>query len=319
MNIIIVSKNGQNAKSISLSSLFVYMLSSISFVSLIACLFYIYISNINNLPEQSANSLAVIKTVQEQQIKISDLQNSIDKFKANADNKQENFILKLAQMQSKLINLDNLGKKIVKLNKLNPEEFNFDKSYAIGGPTTSVQDVTNSDMEQRFSEISKELLTKSEQLYAIEALFNEKLYTNNVTPAGRPAEKSWISSYLGKRKDPFTGKQSRHKGIDVAAKANSNVIATAAGIVSWANKRSGYGNLVEINHGNGIVTRYGHCKSILVSVGQKVNQGEAIAILGSTGRSTGPHVHYEVLNKGVKINPIRYVRKKRVPSSSAIL
>jgi len=316
MNIIIVSKNGQNAKSFSLSLLFVLIISSIV---LLSSLFYIYISQQTTIPLQSNthlqsnNNLAVLKTIKEQKLEIKNLQDEINSLQVKAIHQQETTVLKLAQMQSKLIFLDDLGSKIVKVTNLNPKEFNFDQPLSIGGPSAT-ENNEQIDIEQRFSEITKELQVKSHQLSAIKALYDEKFYKDAVTPTGRPAEKSWISSYFGKRKDPFTGKKTQHRGIDIAAKANSKVLATASGIVSWASNRTGYGNLVEIKHGNGMVTRYGHCKKILVSVGQKINQGDKIATIGSTGRSTGPHIHYEVLHNGIKINPLKYVRNKRNPS-----
>ncbi len=102
-----------------------------------------------------------------------------------------------------------------------------------------------------------------------------------------------------------------HKGIDFAGEMGSDVVATAAGVVTWAGKRYGYGQLVEINHGNGLSTRYGHCKEILVKVGDKVERSETIELMGSSGRSTGPHVHYEVLRDGRQINPTKFVQASR--------
>ena len=101
-----------------------------------------------------------------------------------------------------------------------------------------------------------------------------------------------------------------HKGIDFAAKEGTNVVATASGVVTWAGKMFGYGELVEIDHGNGLRTRYGHNKSLLVTVGDVITKGENIAKMGSTGRSTGPHVHYEVLRGGQQIDPLKYVYRK---------
>ena len=102
-----------------------------------------------------------------------------------------------------------------------------------------------------------------------------------------------------------------HKGMDFAGQMDSDVVATAAGVVTWAGKRYGYGNLIEINHGNGYSTRYGHCHKVLVKVGDTVKPGQKIALMGSTGRSTGPHVHYEVLKNGRQINPANFVRASR--------
>jgi len=125
--------------------------------------------------------------------------------------------------------------------------------------------------------------------------------------AGRPVSKGWLSSYYGIRKDPFNGRPAMHKGVDFAGKTGSGVIATGAGIVTWSGVRSGYGNLVEIDHGNGLRTRYGHAASLNVEVGDVVTKGQVVALMGSTGRSTGAHVHYEVLKNGQQIDPLPFV------------
>ncbi|MFK5985026.1 MAG: M23 family metallopeptidase [Pseudomonadota bacterium] len=310
MNIIIVGKNGQNAKNISLIGIILLMLSPLLIIAFIFLLYPLIVSN----STYSSDNQEVLQLLKKQQDQINNLTGEIQQQKNNV-------ILKLAQMQSGLIKLDSLGKKLVKVARLKTSEFDFSKKNSMGGPVDK-KSTKNSDhkriiaineinIDQRLSEILRELSLKSQQLYLIEALYDNKLYRESVTPQGKPTKKGWISSFYGIRKDPFTGKNSQHNGIDVAAKANSRVIATATGIVSWSGKRSGYGNLVEINHGNGLFTRYGHCNKLLVEVGQRVEQGDAIATIGSTGRSTGPHIHYEVLKNNVKINPIKYVRKKR--------
>ena len=128
--------------------------------------------------------------------------------------------------------------------------------------------------------------------------------------SGRPITKGWLSSYFGLRKDPFNGRPSMHKGIDFAGKEDGEIIATASGVVSWADDRYGYGLLIEINHGDGLKTRYGHNKQLLVKVGDVVGKGQIIARMGSTGRSTGPHVHYEILRNNRQIDPKKYVYRK---------
>jgi murein DD-endopeptidase MepM/ murein hydrolase activator NlpD len=129
-------------------------------------------------------------------------------------------------------------------------------------------------------------------------------------PTGRPVESGWISSGYGRRSDPITGKRTLHEGVDFAGKSGSDILAVASGVVVFAGEKSGYGRLVEIDHGNGLSTRYGHNSKLLVQEGEVVKQGQTIALLGSTGRSTGPHVHFEVLRGGRHVNPARYLRSK---------
>ncbi|MFC3092708.1 M23 family peptidase [Alteromonas sediminis] len=149
---------------------------------------------------------------------------------------------------------------------------------------------------------------KQKQLALLEKLVAGHHIDTQVALSGRPIQKGWLSSYYGMRNDPFTGKPAMHKGLDFAAKAGSAVVATGAGLVTWSGERFGYGNLVEINHGNGIVTRYGHNSDITVKVGDVVTKGQTIATVGSTGRSTGAHVHYEVIKNGQQVDPLAYLR-----------
>ena len=128
-----------------------------------------------------------------------------------------------------------------------------------------------------------------------------------IHPEGRPVTTGYISSYFGERADPFDGREAFHKGVDFAGALGSDVVAVAAGVVTWAGERSGYGKLIEINHGDGYATRYAHNSRTLVSVGQTVKRGEAVALMGSTGHSTGPHVHFEVLHNGRQVDPLSFI------------
>ena len=128
-----------------------------------------------------------------------------------------------------------------------------------------------------------------------------------ILPSGPAVQRGLVSSKFGQRIDPFTGKREMHKGIDIAGKEGAQILAVADGIVIWSGERKGYGNLVEIDHGTGYVTRYGHSKQQLVEYGDTVRKGQAIALIGSTGRSTGPHVHVEVMKDGMYVNPAKYL------------
>ena len=147
------------------------------------------------------------------------------------------------------------------------------------------------------------------QLDMLQALLSNRQLQNDVFLSGRPIAKGWMSSPYGQRKDPFTGQQMWHQGVDFAGKLGSDVVAVAGGVVTWSGDRYGYGDMVEINHGGGYSTRYAHNKENLVKVGDIVKKGQVVALMGSSGRSTGPHVHYEVYKNGRPVDPASYVRR----------
>jgi len=218
----------------------------------------------------------------------------------------------LGKMQARVIRLDALGRRLTKIAKLDKGEFDFDKTPAQGGPVTSeaLQAVEVPDFLNQLKELSLQLDSRVEQLSVLETMMMSNQLQKDVLPKGRPISKGWMSSYYGMRTDPFSGKREHHKGVDFAGKEGSHVNTVAAGVVTWAAERYGYGNMVEVTHGNGYSTRYGHNKKILVKVGDKVAKGDELALMGSTGRSTGPHVHFEVLKNGRNVNPAKYVNAR---------
>ncbi len=218
--------------------------------------------------------------------------------------------LSLGQMQAHIIRLDALGQRLVEMAGLDSSEFDFTSPPAVGGPEGpgALQSNTVGDFLGAMDAIARQLEDREQKLGVLQNLMMNRRLQAEVEPTGRPIERGWISSYFGRRTDPITGKKAFHEGIDFAGKRGSEVVAVAAGVVTWSGKRHGYGNLVEINHGGGLVTRYGHNQKNLVKVGDKVEKGQIIARMGSTGRSTGPHVHFEVLRDGKPVNPIKYVQ-----------
>lgn len=227
----------------------------------------------------------------------------------NAERNMNALSQQLGKMQARVIRLDAIGQRLTKMAKLDKGEFDFDKEPAVGGPESSdgLQSASVPDFMQQFDELSRQLDNRSEQLSVLESMLMSRNLQEQVLPAGRPIRKGWISSYYGMRTDPFSGKREHHGGVDLAGKEGSKVISVASGVVTWAADRYGYGNLVEVNHGNGYVTRYGHNKKIMVKEGDKVNKGDDLALMGSTGRSTGPHVHFEVLYNGRSQDPVKYI------------
>jgi len=217
--------------------------------------------------------------------------------------------LRLGRMQAEILRLDALGARLVTLAELDTTEFDFDIAPPVGGPQDmmSVSSTTVPDFIGMIEALDATVADREEKLDLLEQLLLNRHLHERIIPSGRAVENGLLSSKYGKRIDPFSGKQELHKGIDIAGKEGTDILAVGDGIVTWSGERSGYGNLVEINHGNGYVTRYGHNKKRLVEAGNTVRKGQVIALMGSTGRSTGPHVHIEVLRNGKHVDPAKYL------------
>lgn len=230
----------------------------------------------------------------------------ISEARQSAESELDALAARLGRMQADVIRLNALGQRLVKVAKLDSKEFDFKNSPAYGGPSET-EGVASIDFDSLVSDLDKQLASREEQLDVLEEVIMSRQLRSESKPRGRPIVKGWTSSYFGKRADPFTGKLAMHKGMDFAGKEGSEIIAVAGGVVTWADDRYGYGNLVEINHGNGYMTRYGHNAKILVEAGDSVEKGQTISFMGSTGRSTGPHVHFEVLKNDRQVNPEKFV------------
>ncbi|MGH8455990.1 MAG: M23 family metallopeptidase [Stenotrophobium sp.] len=231
------------------------------------------------------------------------------KTRAVAEENTHALARRIALIQAQVMRLDAAGQRLVQIAGLKDGEFNFSSPPPLGGPDESAtaHEPPLGNVLASLDGFEKQLSDRERQMRVLEDLLLASRLQKEVKPSGWPIESGWISSPYGWRTDPFTGLYSLHPGIDFAARDGSDVYAVATGIVTEAGEHSGYGNLVEINHGNGYVTRYGHNEKILVKVGDKVNKGQPIALLGSTGRSTGPHVHFEVLYNGNVVNPEQYI------------
>ncbi|MEW6989276.1 M23 family metallopeptidase [Colwelliaceae bacterium 6441] len=236
----------------------------------------------------------------------------VNKVKVN-DQQVVALTMKLAELQSQVLRLNALGDRLAEQADIPENEFNFQSLPPSGGPIIQSQASEKRSLAQLLADISKvesELAFEEKQLKMLESITLGHHIENTSYLSGRPIKKGWLSSYYGTRKDPFNGRPAMHKGVDFAGKEDAEIITTAAGVVTWADNRYGYGKLIEINHGKGIKTRYGHNKKLLVKVGDVVSKGQVIAKMGSTGRSTGPHVHYEILRNNSQIDPIKYVYRK---------
>jgi murein DD-endopeptidase MepM/ murein hydrolase activator NlpD len=218
---------------------------------------------------------------------------------------------RVGQMNAHVIRLDALGRRLTEMAKLDKGEFNFDSPPAVGGPEGLVEGaiVASPDLGSMLDELSTQIKDRERQLTVLESMISTRNLSSQIVPGGRPVTQGWISSYFGKRTDPFNGRTAYHRGVDFAGPAGSQVVSVASGVVTYAKERFGYGKTVEINHGNGYVTRYAHNQKVLVGVGDTVQKGQAISLIGSTGRSTGPHLHFEVLKQGRAVDPMSFVRQ----------
>jgi murein DD-endopeptidase MepM/ murein hydrolase activator NlpD len=219
--------------------------------------------------------------------------------------------IRIAQMNARMIRLDALGRRLTTMADLEDGEFDFNTPPALGGPEEPVATGSNvavPEVVEAMRSLDTQLDNREAQLGVLESVIANQILNDRVYPQGRPVNSGWISSYFGKRTDPFTGKPANHTGIDFAGKSGADVVAVADGVVTWSAKRYGYGLLVEINHGNGYATRYAHNSENLVAVGEEVKKGQSVARMGDTGRATGPNLHFEVLQNGRRVNPVNFIR-----------
>lgn len=254
------------------------------------------------MPSESAQAWA--ETLEQQQAEV-------DEARQTAEKKLAALTLRVAELQARLVRLDALGERLTTMAKLDNGEFDFSRVPAVGGPEQNLDEANYAapEFHQVLEQLGQQIEDRQQQLDTLEALLAKRKLQNDVFLAGRPIKKGWMSSRYGRRSDPFTGRIAWHAGVDFAGKEGSDIVAVASGVVTWAGERYGYGRMVEINHGNGFSTRYGHCKDNLVKVGDVVKKGQIIALMGSSGRSTGPHVHFEVYKNGRTVDPATYIHR----------
>jgi murein DD-endopeptidase MepM/ murein hydrolase activator NlpD len=217
----------------------------------------------------------------------------------------------LAAMQARLLRMEAIGAHMAESADLSEGEFDFSSPPAQGGPVRGRQNILAwQDLEGELQRLALHLKQRESQLNVLDSVLVGEEIGHASRIRGRPVNWGWISSAYGKRVDPITGKTAWHSGVDFAGRDGSEVIAVASGVVTFAGARSGYGKLVEISHAQGMVTRYAHNQELVVHTGDVVKKGQPIAQMGSTGRSTGPHVHFEVLKHGRTVDPATYVANR---------
>ena len=240
-------------------------------------------------------------------------QAQIEEVKKVLQEKVNALAMRVGQMNANVIRVNALGKRLTRMANLDDGEFDFGNPPALGGSESGAdgQPAQIPNLTTLVDDLQTQLSSREQQLGVLENLILTRELNKQVYPEGRPVQDGWISSYFGRRADPFTGYSAVHKGLDFAGPEGTKVISVAAGLVTFSGERSGFGQMVEINHGNGLATRYCHNEKVLVKQGDMIRKGQEVALMGSTGRSTGPHLHFEVLKNGSQVDPLRFIGEDR--------
>lgn len=222
--------------------------------------------------------------------------------------------VKLGEMQARIMRLDTLGERLAQVTGIKPEAAQEPAAKTPagagqGGPLVTESDATSeADLQRRVDLLASQIESRGDHFDLVETALLDERVRRSLLPTSMPiAGGEYNSSSFGWRRDPFTGQRAMHEGIDFSVESGTPIRAAAGGVVVSAEYHSAYGNLVEIDHGNGLITRYAHASKLLVKQGMLVKRGQAIAEVGSTGRSTGPHLHFEVRNEGVAQDPRRFL------------
>ncbi|MGD8325265.1 MAG: M23 family metallopeptidase [Gammaproteobacteria bacterium] len=219
--------------------------------------------------------------------------------------------LRLGQMNAHVIRLDALGERLTQMAGLDDGEFDFSSVPPLGGPEELLpapDSLQITHVVNALDSLDQQLSDRAQQLDVLEDFLLNRKLQDEVHPEGRPVTAGYISSRYGNRTDPFTGRAAFHKGIDFAGREGNDIVAVASGVVVWSGPRYGYGEMIEINHGNGYATRYAHNSTNLVAVGDTVKRGQRIGHMGDTGRATGANLHFEVLRNGRAVDPLTFIQ-----------
>jgi murein DD-endopeptidase MepM/ murein hydrolase activator NlpD len=302
VNIILVSSSSSKARTFTLGAPQLSMLMMGAFLAIISLAvllhyFSLRYAIVNDSPY--LRSLLVSLQAQENERMQTYLRDSLNTMAS-----------KVGELQARLLRVDALGERLTKVARLKPQDFMFDRVPGRGGAESSLPstELSMKDLGITLDKLSRDLEDRTDKLRVLESMLTEDSAKRQLMPSGMPTEGGFYSSNFGWRIDPFTGLNAFHEGVDFMAEEGTPVLAAAGGVVIFAGVHPQYGNMVEIDHGNDLVTRYAHTSKMLVKVGDVVLRGGRIAEVGNTGRSTGAHLHFEVRHRGVAQNPARFLR-----------
>lgn len=261
----------------------------------------------------TARSAAGMGQVSLLQAKADRQQSELQQVRRGAQQEVNAMAARLGELQAQANRLNALGERLTRMGQLQDGEFDFNEPVGVGG-NDKAYDMTPKALNTGVGQLERQFAASGKQLSVLEALLFNRELDKNATPSRLPILNSYITSGFGGRADPFGGGGAYHKGIDFKASVGDPVLTVADGVVSFAGVKSGYGNVVDVDHGNGYVTRYAHNSRLVVRVGDLVRVGQEIAKAGSTGRSTGAHVHFEVWENGAVVNPRKFLGEGPTPT-----
>jgi murein DD-endopeptidase MepM/ murein hydrolase activator NlpD len=310
MNIILVSHARRHSIKVNLKPFALYGVIAL-ILSSGAGLFY----SGYYLAQQQAEQFVASARVQTQSIWAQELTQQVDDLadlRLNTEKSLDAMAGRLSTLQGYIMRLDALGSRLASMADLDDMEFGVENPPGMGGPlpANTVSKVGITDLLNTFDQLEYTLKDRSEKLTAMESMLINRTLQEQTSPEGKPSLGGYLTSVFGYRTDPMSGNREFHEGLDFAGRQGTPVVAVAAGIITWSGMRYGFGNMIEISHGNGYITRYAHNNKNLVGVGEKVERGEVIATMGNTGRSTGTHVHFEVIYNGRHVDPRKYLSSK---------
>ncbi|CAG0973912.1 Murein DD-endopeptidase MepM [Methylophilaceae bacterium] len=216
--------------------------------------------------------------------------------------------LQLGEMRARVMRLDALSARLARKAGIKEKDIEDIQPPGAGGPLVNPQPVTELRLKADIAELATQIEIKSDRLNMLEAMFLQQTMQQSMLPDTSPVNVGYNSSSFGWRVDPFSGNSAFHEGLDFTASTGTPIFAAAGGVVTTAEHMIDYGKIVKINHGSGLETRYAHASEILVRVGEVVKKGQLIARVGSTGRSTGPHLHFEVRRDGAPLDPRKFLQ-----------
>ena len=304
MNVILVSSNLVKARTLTLTLTGVHLALLAGALFLVIAVLalglnYLSLRYADKIDSPSLRSLVLSVQQEEHQKNQSYLRDSLNAM-----------AVRMGQMQAQLLRLDSLGERLAELSGIKPQEFLFNQTLGQGGALSTLpsQDISFDEFNSKMNELSLTLNDRTDKLGALDTFLLQDRLKKKTLPTLAPVEARWFTSGFGLRIDPFTGKNAFHEGVDFIAEIGTPVMAAAGGVVVYSDYHPEYGNMIDIDHGNDLVSRYAHAAKRLVKPGQVVLRGQKIAEVGSTGRSTGPHLHFEVRHRGLPQNPTRFLK-----------